>query len=187
MEETRSEKARGGELDLIERARAGDREAFEALMNRYRKDIYHLAYRIAGNHHDADDIAQDTFVKAYLSLKKFRGFSSFRTWIYSIALNTARTVAGREGKSRKVMVPLTKETIMMAPERKNAEPETEVKERLAELMRLLPARQREVLLLKIFHGMKHREIARALGITAGAAKANLFHAIKFLRSRLEEK
>ncbi len=187
MEDAGHRQQREDETLLVERAKSGQREAFEMLMNRYRSEIYNLAYRISGDHHHADDIAQETFIKAFMALKKFRGASSFKTWIYSIALNTARTIASREAKSRKVEVPLLEGVVQKHYNTGNFESRLASNTLLRKAINHLPQRQKEVLLLKVFHEMKHTEIARALGISSGAAKANFFHAMKSLKNALESR
>ncbi len=173
------------EIALIEQAKSGQREAFETLMNRYRREIYNLSYRISGNHHDADDIAQNTFIKAYLSLKKFRGESSFKTWIYMIGLNTAKSFLAKNRKREKMEFPIKEEVTVIRAESAVAEEVLSAKGIVAKALKNMPERQKEVLILKFFHGMKHTEIAKALGITTGAAKASLFHAVKYLKSKIE--
>lgn len=187
MGRDRSPDEKNDESKLIEKAKAGRREAFEALMNKYRKEIYGLSYRILGNHHDADDIAQKTFIKAFFSLKKFKGKSSFKTWIYAIAMNTAKSFLAQRKKQKKIELPLLEDVASGQMEHQKMEKELSTKSIIARALKSMPERQKEVLILKFFHGMKHVEIARALGITPGAAKANLFHAIKFLKSRIENR
>ncbi len=176
---------RNDEEKLIEQAKAGLREAFETLMNRYRKEVYRLSYRLTGNHHDADDIAQNTFIKAYLSLKKFKGKSSFKTWIYMIALNTAKSFHAKANKERKRELPILGEIRADNTEGKRTEEGLYKRNIIERALKSMPARQKEVLILKFFHGMKHVEIARTLRISPGAAKANLFHALRFLKDKIE--
>ncbi len=170
---------------LIEQAKAGQREAFEALMNRYRKEIYNLSYRISGNHHDADDIAQNTFIKVYFSLKNFRGESSLKTWIYMIALNTAKSFLAKHRRREKRELPIKEELTVSGEGDTVSDEALNAKGIVARALKSMPDRQKEVLILKFFHGMKHGEIAQALGITTGAAKANLFHAMQYLKSKIE--
>ncbi len=184
MKDTGNRQQREDETLLVEKARSGEQEAFEMLVNRYRSEIYNLAYRISGNHHHADDIAQETFIKAFLALKKFRGASTFKTWIYSIALNTARTIASREAKSKKIELPLLEGVVPQDHDPGHVASRMASEELFRKAIDHMPERQKEVLLLKVFHEMKHTEIARALGISTGAAKANFFHAMKFLKNAM---
>src|SRR5262245_55256323 len=95
--------ADGSEPDglLVARFRRGDREAFAGIVARYRRDIYRLSYRMTGNHQDADDVAQETFLRAYRALPRFRGDSALKTWLFRIALNLSINV-GRSRASRRV-------------------------------------------------------------------------------------
>jgi RNA polymerase sigma-70 factor (ECF subfamily) len=174
------------ESKLIEQAKRGHREAFEALMKRYQREIYNLSYRIAGNHHDADDIAQNAFIKAYFSLKKFRGDSSFKTWIYMIALNTAKTFVTKDRKREKREYPLLEEVTANRMDKTRPDEVLSAKGIVARALQSMPERQKEVLILKYFHGMKHVEIAKALRITPGAAKANLFNAMQYLKRKIKD-
>ena len=72
----------------VEAAQKGDREAFDRIVERYQRDVYRLCYRYVNNHHDASDLAQESFLKAYRAIGRFRGDSAFSTWLYRIAVNT---------------------------------------------------------------------------------------------------
>ena len=94
----------------VEACRRGEREAFDRLVERYQRDVYRLCYRYVNNHHDANDMAQEVFLKAYRAIGRFRGDSAFSTWLYRIAVNTclnfraSRQAAGEElpeGASRR--------------------------------------------------------------------------------------
>src|SRR5205085_9193025 len=74
--------------EAIEACRRGDREAFDRLVERYQRDVYRLCYRYVNNHHDSSDLAQESFLKAYRAIGRFRGESAFSTWLYRIAVNT---------------------------------------------------------------------------------------------------
>ena len=86
--------------ELVNRARAGDRAAFGELMRRYRPRIYALALHLTGNDHDADDVAQEAFLRAYRSLGEFRAASEFFTWVYRIAVNLSLNVRRAKGRRR---------------------------------------------------------------------------------------
>src|SRR5215475_10753031 len=80
--------SQGGEADAIAASQRGEREAFDELVLRYQRDVYRLCYRYVNNHEDANDLAQEVFLKAYRAIGGFRGDSSFSTWLYRIAVNT---------------------------------------------------------------------------------------------------
>src|SRR5947207_10825127 len=79
---------RDDDREAIEACRRGDREAFDRLVERYQRDVYRLCYRYVNNHHDASDLAQEVFLKAFRAVARFRGDSAFSTWLYRIAVNT---------------------------------------------------------------------------------------------------
>ena len=171
------------DLALVRRFQAGEEGAFDLLVAEHRREVYRLAHRLLGNHADADDLAQEAFLRIYRSLGGFRGESAFRTYLTRIVLNLAADRRRARGTGRLV-------SMDEIPERYSpggAEPlETGLirEEVLRRAIRLLPPRQRETLILRVFQEMKFREIARVMGCTVGTAKANFFHALKGLRDRV---
>jgi len=170
------------DLDLVRRFQAGDESAFDRLVETHRRDLYRLAYRLAGNHADADDMAQETFLRIYRSLGRFRRESSFRTWATRILLNLAtdrrRELANQRqssledlGPSEHPCTPGGQGTVLRD-------------EALRKAVGCLPRRQRETLILRVFEEMKFHEIAAVMGCTIGTAKANFFHALRRLRQRV---
>ena len=171
------------DLALVRRFQAGEEGAFDLLVEEHRREVYRLAHRLLGNHADADDLAQEAFLRVYRSLRGFRGESAFRTYLTRIVLNLAADRKRARGTGRLV-------SMDQIPERENpraAEPPEGGlfrEEALRRAVDLLPPRQRETLILRVFQEMKFREIARAMGCTVGTAKANFFHALKRLRERV---
>lgn len=169
--------------ELVRRFQAGEEHAFDLLVEGHRRDVYRLAYRLLGNHADADDLAQEAFLRAYRSLSRFRGDSSFRTWLTRIVLNLATD--SRKDRAVRRQVPLEEIPIRDHP----VQPAFQGAgafggEVLQKAVRQLPPRQRETLILRIFQEMKFHEIAAVMGCTVGTAKANFFHALKGLRERV---
>jgi len=157
----------------------GRREAFDLLVERHRRQVYHLCYRFAGNHEDASDLAQDVFVRAFRGLARFRGQSAFTTWLYRVGVNTC---LNRTATRRPPAEPLDDEAL----DRGAVDPLVAIldEERATRLRRAvdqLPPKQRATLVLRIYEGLSHEEIARVLGSTVGAAKANFFHALGNLK------
>lgn len=178
------------EGQLIARARAGDREAFCALAGRYERRVYRLALHYCRDAHDAEDLSQEVWLRAFRSLPTFRGEASFYTWLRQLMINAflnhrrGATLKGDDGAVRARHVGL--DTLDEARARDG---ETALDERLltGEVMRALAElapRQRLVFLLKHQEGMTYEEIARALGCSAGTAKKALFRAVAKLRARL---
>jgi RNA polymerase sigma-70 factor (ECF subfamily) len=175
--------ARALERELVEACRRGEREAFDQLVLRHQRDIYRLCYRYVNNHEDADDLAQEVFVKAWRAIPRFRGDSSFSTWLYRIAVNACLNFrAARRPASEEL--PET-----LADPRAGAEARVEDEEeaaRIREAVGRLPEKQRATLILKVYHELSHEEVAKILGSTVGTVKANLFHALANLRKRMAE-
>ena len=164
----------------VEACRNGDTQAFDRLVERYQRDVYRLCYRYVNNHHDASDMAQEVFLRAYKALGKFRGDSAFSTWLYRIAVNTCLNFRS----SRRLMNEELPETL--ADGRRGALEEIEREEkarRVREAIRHLPEKQRATLILRMYHDLSMDEIAGVMGSSVGTVKANLFHALSKLRKR----
>ncbi len=171
------------DLALVRRFQAGDERAFDLLVEGHRREIYRLALRLLGNHADADDLAQETFLRAYRFLGRFRGDSAFRTWITRIALNLASD--RRKGRADRRQVPLDRVPEAVLPRAQAEEAFRTIRSGVLQgAVSRLPPRQRETLILRIFQEMKFQEIAAVMGCTVGTAKANFFHALKGLRERV---
>jgi len=170
---------------LIQRFLEGEASAFTALVNKYRKPVYQIAYRLTRNHQEADDLTQDTFVKAFQGLSKFRGESSFKTWLYRIATNLSINVkkSGRVSKDIGEAPDDSSQVAehhfvddMMAQERKKM---------LYKAIKTLPPRQRQALVLKSLQDMTCQEVADIMRCSIGTVKANVFNAIKKLKVLVE--
>jgi len=171
------------ERAAIEACRRGDRAAFDLLVERYQRDIYRLCYRYVGNHEDANDMAQEAFLKAWRGLASFRGDSAFSTWIYRIAVNTCLNF-------RSARKPAADEPSESLPDQRPSAPERmasrERERQVRAAIARLPDKQRATLILKVYHELTHEEVARVLGSTVGTVKANLFHAVANLRKLVGE-
>ena len=166
-----------GDSLLIRRAKDGDMDAFETLVRKYQKPIYALCRRMTGEHHSADDLSQETFIKAYLSLQKFKDEKSFFSWIRKIALNNSLNYL----KKRKREEPLgiremnTTENLNSSPQelphekllRKNME------ENFKEALEALPLDQKTVFILRVFENLSYKAIADLLNIPPGTVMSRL--------------
>lgn len=160
----------------------GDRDGFDRLVLKYRTQVYRLCYRFTGNHHDADDQVQEAFLRAFRGLPNFQGRSRFSTWLYRIAVNTCLNWASAR-KSRSE--PLPEQIADPSPgpaERLSYEQQSEA---LWEAIARLPEKQKATLILRVYHGLSHREISEVLESPIGTVKANLFFALQNLRKTLE--
>jgi RNA polymerase sigma-70 factor (ECF subfamily) len=173
----------GDDRDLVREAQKGSERAFNEIVLKYRKNVYLTAVGMVGDADDAEDIAQDVFVKAYESLNLFRGESAVYTWLYRITVNLCLNRIRR----RKVRSFFGLEAIsqtMAAPE--GAEPAElrELNKRLRKAISELPEKQRAVFILRHFHELPHAEIAKIMDRDVGTIKANYFQAIQKLRAKL---
>jgi RNA polymerase sigma-70 factor (ECF subfamily) len=172
---------RAAEREIVLASQRGDRDAFDRLVERYQREIYRLCYRYVGGHEDANDLAQEAFLRAWRSIGRFRGDSAFRTWLYRIAVNACLN-------HRAAKRPLTQELPETLPDPtrgvlSRAEAEDDAR-RVRGAIAELPEKQRATLILKVYHDLSHEEVARALGSSVGTVKSNLFHALSNLRRRL---
>jgi RNA polymerase sigma-70 factor (ECF subfamily) len=162
---------------LVARFLRGDEAAFDLLVARHRVAIYRLGFRFLGCHEEADDLAQEAFMRAYRSLRGFRGEASFRTWLTRIAINLAL----KARRSRRATVALEDAPDMQSGP---AGPDAALKRQVRQAVGGLPPRQRQILFLKVYEGLKFTEIAQIAGISIGTAKATFFQAVQSLRGRL---
>ena len=173
---------REDEREALQACRRGEREAFDLLVERYQRDVYRLCYRYLGNHEDANDMAQEAFLKAYRGLHSFRGDSAFSTWLYRIAVNACLNFRAARKPAEELPEGLP-DGRAPASERLVLE---EKQQRVRAAVGRLPEKQRATLILKIYHDLTHEEVAKVLGSTVGTVKANLFHALGNLRKLVAE-
>ena len=175
--------------DLITRAAAGDPAAFQALVERHRSMVYRVAYQFAGNHHDAEDIAQEVFIKVYRSLDKFRQDAQLSSWMYRIVMNAC--IDHRRRQSPAGSAPFGEEAehkLLNTPE-ETPDPENrayagELGQVLESEINRLPHGQRIVFIMRHHQGLKLGEIAEALGLAEGTVKRQLHAAVHRLRQAL---
>lgn len=172
------------DLDLVSDFLAGDERAFETLVRRYQKSIYFFALRWVGRHEDADEMAQVVFIKAYRGLRKFRRRSSFKTWLYRIAINACKNFLRDRSRISTVDI----ETTALKTETKDEERliQDEHRRRLRAMMGELPERQRTTTMLRIYEELSFEEIAEVMDCSVGTAKANFHHAIRKLEKLLSD-
>jgi RNA polymerase sigma-70 factor (ECF subfamily) len=163
--------------EVVARCLRGDRSAFDELVLRHRQTVYRLAYRLLGNHPEADDVSQEAFLRAFRALPGFRGDATFRTWITRIVINLAQNAR----HARVAVEPIDK---ACAREGQPAGPDAVLRREIRLAVGGLPRRQRQVLILRVYEGMKFAEIALAAGMSIGTAKATFFQAVRNLRARL---
>ena len=170
------------DAELVKRARDGDEEAFSALVDRYSRAAYSVAFSVLGTHHDAEDAAQEAFVAALERLDDCNDASRFGGWFLTIVRNRSRNLRRRESLRDGEEIPEGFPTSLWSPERaaESAELRGELRGALQELSQL----HREIVLLHDLQGWKHREIAERLEMPSGTVRSHLHHARKTLRNRL---
>ncbi len=171
------------ERELVDRARKGDNKAFEDLVRIHQEPLYRYLCRLSGNGEDAMELTQSSFVKAYLSIGRFRGESSFKTYLFRIASNTWRNAIRDRGRRQNI-------DIDELPIASGDDPRDEVirnqeQERFWSLVEELPPRQKEALTLRVREGYPFEEVAKVMGCTTGSAKASYHHAVEKLKSAFE--
>jgi len=177
---------------FVSRARAGDAGAFRVLVERHSRSLFGLAYRMTGNEADAEDVVQDSFLRAYRQLGAFDDRASFGSWVYRIAVNCAldlmRARRRRSGQTRSTD-PEMEDPIAALPSPDPAPDRLalsgEIRERLASAMSRLSDTERSAFVLRHFEGMGMEDVSRALGCQPGAAKHSIFRAVRKLRRALE--
>jgi RNA polymerase sigma-70 factor (ECF subfamily) len=175
---------------LIVRAKRGDSQAFESLVRKYQKPIYYLCHRMTGAHQSADDLAQDTFVKAYLSLQSFNEGMNFFSWIRRIAVNSTLNFL----KKRRREKPLG-EREMRVTDTPGASPQEmpqdtlqkkQMEDKFKEALAELPDDQRIVFVLKVYENQSYDQIASLLKIPHGTVMSRLSRARQKLKSEMSD-
>ena len=195
-EELASEEVAGpSDIELVLKAQKGDVRAFDELVERYHSKIYNLIYNMMSNREDAEDLTQDVFVKAFEALPRFKGKSSFYTWIYRIAVN--KTINSRKKRNRNRAMSLdqfdqeikTDEnyhdlTAKGSPLRNiNL---TELQKKLNKALQSLSDKHRTVVVMHDMQGIPHEEIAKVVGASVGTVRSRLFYARRQMQTELAE-
>ncbi len=177
------------EPDLVSRAAGGDPAAFQALVEQHRSMVYRVAYQFAGNHFDAEDIAQEVFIKVYRSLDRFRQDAQLTSWLYRIVMNACIDHRRRQGLG--ATAPLGDEAeqrLLNTPEEMPGPEERayacELGAMLESEIARLPQGQRIVFIMRHHQGLKLSEIAESLGLAEGTVKRQLHAAVHRLRGAL---
>jgi RNA polymerase sigma-70 factor (ECF subfamily) len=183
------------EMDLVRRAQTGDLAAYDDLVKRYQERIYATVYHMTSNHEDANDLAQDSFIKAFQALKSFKGGSSFYTWLYRIAVNkTINFLKQRKNRMHMSLNDLDFNTennpdlvalISDKTPRRDAGLK-ELQEKLNAAMLKLSEPHRVVVVLHDVQGMSHEEVAQVMDCNIGTVRSRLFYARQQLQSLLTD-
>ncbi len=175
--------------ELLERFRNGDRELAAAqLVRRYQRFVYSIAYRYLGRHEDAQDAAQEVFLKALSNLHRFQQRSSIRTWLYRITTRVALSMLRQRKHARwlpwHAAFPDGDEPAGSLPTPDLVHERDEFESYFHRLLRSLPEKQRETFVLRYIEGLSYEEISRMLGTSVGGLKANYFLAVRKIAQAL---
>ena len=180
------------EQAAVDRARSGDADAFRMLVERHSRSLFRLAYRMTGNESDAEDVVQETFLRAYRQLNKFDERASFGTWLYRIATNYSLDLVRSRNRRNERQQPVDEgaEDPMFGIPSTDPAPDRlalsgEVRDRVAAAMEELSPAERTAFVLRHFEGMGIEEVSRVLECQQGAAKHSVFRAVQKLRRALE--
>ena len=182
-----------GESDLaaIARVRAGDGEGFRTLVDRHSRSVFRLAYRMTGNEHDAEDVVQETFLRAYKHLNRYESRSSFGTWLYRIAANYCLDLLRVRKRYQDPRGPAEDEAdaMLALPANEPAQDRmvfsAQVQEKISSALAQLSEQERAAFVLRHYEGFSIEEISGVLKIGDSAAKHSIFRAVQKLRKALE--
>jgi RNA polymerase sigma-70 factor (ECF subfamily) len=182
--------------ELIRTFKQGKTEVFDHLVKKYYSKIYQLAYRMVSNHDDALDLAQESFIRAYRGLEKFKEESSFYTWLYRICLNLCYNYLKKHRNTKQTfsLDAFNEDKIISVTGANNFQIQNEERlyekllqrQRIAQAIQKLPPRQRLIFFMHQYDGMKYEEIAQQLNMSVGGVKATYHHAIMKLREFLRD-
>jgi RNA polymerase sigma-70 factor (ECF subfamily) len=168
-------------------SKKGDKKAFSFLVKKYEAKIFNLAFSLTGNREVADDVTQESFIKAYFGLPKFQVKSEFGTWLYRIAVDRIKDYLRKKVKLREIPLDGVSEKLFAAEEAKKSEPEQEQEKKrqlVHRCLRTLPEKYRFILALRDIRGFSYEEISRILEISLGTVDSRLHRARKMLRRKL---
>jgi RNA polymerase sigma-70 factor (ECF subfamily) len=171
---------------LVDAARTGDRAALEDLVRVTYGGTFTLAFRLTGNEDDARDVVQDTYLRAYKGIRRFRGDAQFTTWLYRITANCSANLLAKRARNRAEHLSEEEPVIDLRP---HVDPEERVagedeRRRISAALGRLPMKLRQVVVLRDIYDLPHGAIARELGISEAAAKVRLHRARRRLRELL---
>ena len=184
------------EKELVKKAQSGDFEAFSQLIEKYKNKIYNLGLKLSGDRHDAEDILQETFLKAVDNIDKFRGDSSFGTWLYAIAVNAVRAL--HQSRKKADLRPIeeylpgghgstgdTKELFEWGDPHELLE-QKELNEIIDNALAEMPDKYSAPFILRYFEDLPVKDVAATLNLSLAAAKSRILRARLALRERLSE-
>ncbi len=180
---------------LVQRVQAGDVRAFDVLIQKYRERLFAIIYNLTANREDASDLAQEAFIRAFRSIQRFKGDSSFFTWLYRIAVNASLTHLKRTRMRRFFSFETLSEEVSQSElaeilaDKLHADKPTlikELQEKLNEALQRLSLNHRTVVILFEIEGLSHQEIAQVMDCSEGTVRSRLHYAKQQLQSYLQD-
>ena len=181
------------ERALVRKLQDGDTAAFRELVEGYKQQVYYLALDLSGNHHDAEDLSQDVFIKAFRGIARFRSGAKLSSWLHRITVNAY--IDTKRKKSRKMVTLVDKEDengfdplenavdeSAVSPERKAAS--VKISEHVGAALKRLTDQERTVFVMRHYHDMPLKEISQTMGVAEGTVKSLLFRGIRKMREHL---
>jgi RNA polymerase sigma-70 factor (ECF subfamily) len=181
----------GPPVDAVARAQAGDADAFRELVDQHSRAVFRVAYRVTGRVEDAEDVVQETFLRAYRQLHRFEARANFATWLHRIAANCAVDLLRARPKREMNEEDETLERLSGAahdPKAPSAERNllgSEIRDRVAAALNGLTVMERAAFVLRHFEGLSIEEISRTLGLRTSATKHSIFRAVRKMRRELQ--
>jgi len=179
------------DVTAVGRARGGDADAFRMLVERHSRAIFRVAYRMTANEHDADDVVQETFLRAFRQIDHFEERANFSTWLHRIAINCSLDLLRARGRlDRHYGGDPSSEEMSAVIKSDDPQPDrlllsSELQSHVTKALDRLSGNERTAFILRHFDGMPVEEIGRTLGIQVNAAKHTIFRAVRKLRESLE--
>jgi RNA polymerase sigma-70 factor, ECF subfamily len=186
---------RADDHDLVQQAQAGNLRAYDALMHRYQERVYATVYHMTGNHEDANDLTQETFIKAYQAIKSFKGDAGFYTWLYRIAVNkTLNFLKQRRTRNQLSLNDLDlnaehdPDLVALISDKTPRREATlsELQEKLNDALQKLSEPHRLVVTLHDVQGLSHEEIGEIMDCNVGTVRSRLFYARQQLQAWLSD-
>ncbi|MCH6255427.1 sigma-70 family RNA polymerase sigma factor [Puniceicoccaceae bacterium K14] len=180
---------------IVARVQAGDVEAYDALVLKYRERVYSVVYNLTANREDASDLTQDAFIKAFQSIQRFKGKSSFFTWLYRIAVNTTLTHLRKYKMKRFFSFEKMNEedhsagfidSLISESDSDKSALMNELQEKLNDAFQKLSIKHRTVITLFEIDGLNHKEISEIVGTSIGTVRSRLHYAKQFLQAELKD-
>lgn len=183
------------DLEVVRRVQTGDVAAFDTLIRKYRERVFSVVYNLTSNREDAADLTQDAFIKAFQSIQRFSGQSSFFTWLYRIAVNSTISHL-RKNRLRAFFsletvdtdAPVARDIIDALTDKTGGERDAyvrELQEKLNDAMQKLSIKHRTVVTLFEIDGLSHQEIAEVMDCSVGTVRSRLHYAKQLLQAELQ--